>query len=113
MPGRKEQIGAAMEAEIEVFMNSFFVRVISLSFEIFCSGSLGGESFSEMINVEAPKSPVRRGSIGSFIGRFKVVKPRKPAKRNIVKERRNFSSLKMIYEERKIKRKGRKEEIAL
>ena len=38
----------------------------------------------EVIKADAPKRPVNIGRKGSFIGRFKVAKPRKPANRKII-----------------------------
>ena len=65
-------------------------------------------SFIETKREERPKRPVSKGKRGSFIGRFKVKKPRKPASKKTVNERRNLSSLKIKYREAKIRIKGRK-----
>ncbi len=83
-----------MRAAIEDFMNCFFGREICFKGTICCS-EIFVLSFREMKREERPKRPVRRGRRGSFIGRFRVAKPRNPAKRKIVSERRNFSSLKI------------------
>ena len=56
----------------------------------------------ETIRPEAPKSPVNNGRRGSLIGKFKVKNPRKPAKRKIVKDRRNSFSENIRYREIKI-----------
>ena len=42
--------------------------------------------FIDMKRVERPKRPVSRGRRGSFTGRFRAAKPRKPARRKIVNE---------------------------
>ena len=84
MPGRKEQRGAANAAERVDFINSFLLILIFLREDIFC---FGREilSFMLIINEDTPNSPVRRGSKGSFTGRLKVSKPRKPASMKIMR----------------------------
>src|SRR3989344_6565423 len=59
-----------------------------------------------MNNEDKPKSPVRRGVRGCLIGRLNVRYPNIPARKKTSKAFRNLSSLKIEYNEKKIKMKG-------
>lgn len=74
--GRKLQRGAAITEPRIGFFNSVFGRVI------FCSG-IFVLFFIEIIIVDAPNKPVRRGRSGSLSGlRLKRIKPRIPVRMN-------------------------------
>ncbi len=94
IPGRKEEKGAIRAADKKDFKRE--------SFDIFNENKgiifWGGREVLLLIETrraEVPKSPVRRGRRGWFIGRFNERKPRKPASRNTTREIRNSSSLKI------------------
>jgi len=61
---------------------------------------------SEIIRVEAPKSPVKRGRRGSLIGVLSARWPRAPARRNIISALCREGSRRIIKREMKIRRKG-------
>jgi len=79
-PGKKEQKGEIIVVEIVGFINSFFV---SASFSIFCGGITVFVRIELMI-VDAPKSPVNRGSSGCWMFRLNEASPRNPARMNII-----------------------------
>ena len=106
MPGRKEHNGADIAAAKKDFESCFFVNFISFSFEILCLLMLLALFFRETIKADEPNKPVRRGRRGSFIGRLRVTRPRKPARINIVIEEMKLSSLNIKNSEMKIRRKG-------
>ena len=62
------------------FMSSF---LFILSFSIVCFGTIVFDLIELMI-VDVPKSPVRRGSRGCSIPMFSVVSPRNPASMKII-----------------------------
>ena|SRR3989338_4373944 len=95
MPGRKEQRGAAIAADMLDFINCFFVNTIFFNFGINCFVNFSEEVFRETIRVEEPNKPVNRGRSGSLIGSWNVASPRKPARRKIIKEEMKLSSLKI------------------
>ncbi len=98
-PGRKaEKIPAIDPRKTNLnFLNSIF-RFCSI-----CSGIL--ELFFILkIKELRPNNPESRGNKGSFVfGKFKVMKPNVPAKRNIVNVRNLCFSLKINIIERRIK----------
>ena len=63
--------------------------------------------FSEIISVEVPKSPVRRGKRGCSIGRFSVANPRNPARRKTSRVFRISFSFRIRKSEMKIRIYGR------
>ena len=79
-PGNREQIGEIRIVAIVGFIISFFEM---FSFLIFCLGRIVFD-FIEWIRVDVAKSPVRSGRSGFCMFKFRVVKPRSPAKENII-----------------------------
>ena len=104
MPGRKENNGANREAR-EAFKYSFLEGREDLIEDIFCSLMLFPVLIESTI-AEVPNNPVSKGKRGSFIGRLKVISPRRPDRENTKKERRKLFSLKIRYREIKIKMNG-------
>ena len=104
-PGRKDRNGATITDEIidlkySRFSNRDCLKEVT---DCFIRGDL---SLNEIIREEVPNSPVRRGRRGSFNGEFNEAKPRNPDRMKTVKDVVNFSSLKIMKSEMKIKMKG-------
>ena len=59
------------------------------------------------IKVEAPKSPVNKGSKGSFRPRFKTLIPKKPERRKTKREIDFLFSMEMRRMETRINKEGR------
>ena len=79
-PGKKEQRGeiiAVKKAGLRICFLSILILLI------FCSG-IFVFCLIEQINADEPKSPVKRGRSGWFIGIFKDASPRKPARMKII-----------------------------
>lgn len=88
--GRKEHKGADKTAAIPELANSFLLTLILVIGRISCLGSFCF-LIIEVINEDAPNKPVNNGKRDSFIFRFKVDKPRKPARKKTSKAFRDFS----------------------
>src|SRR3989338_7110898 len=106
MPGRKEQRGAAIDAAENVLISSFRERYIFLMGTIVCF-FIFSLFFDATSNEEIPNRPVRRGIRGSFTGRLKVSRPRRPAKLKIRKEMTGRSSRRMRQHEINMRMNGR------
>src|SRR3989338_5519621 len=104
-PGKNEHKGAAKQA-VNMFLQILFLSsLILLIFLIFCLGIITLD-FKLTIIPEIPNNPVSKGSRGSLTGKSKVKSPKNPAIRKTTKEIKNSSSLKIRYEETKIKTNG-------
>ncbi len=74
IPGRNEQNGVMIQAR-----NLVVKGMYSFNGCIVCGGR-AGFVLSEVMSPARPKSPDKRGTSGSLIGREKVSEPRSPAK---------------------------------
>ena len=93
---------AIIDARV-VLARDFFLNLIFLRGEIFCSG-IFIFCFILIIKLLAPNNPVRSGRSGSLRFRFKDAIPKNPAKRNIIKAQSLFfGSLIIRYTDIRIK----------
>ncbi len=75
-PGKSEQIGETMiVARVGLMISLLFILILS----IVCFGRIVLD-LTEWIRVDVAKSPVRSGRSGFWIGRFRDVIPKNPAK---------------------------------
>ena len=105
MPGRKAQNGDEIKIAPIAFMNSFLGILIWLIGFICCFG-IFDFVFRLIISPERPNIPERRGIKGCFTGRLKARKPKNPASVKTIRESVKFFSLKMRYNEMKMRTKG-------
>src|SRR3989338_3319863 len=105
MPGRNEQSGEAMDEAIIDEKNSFFVGSKDFIPGISCSPIFDLDS-RVIKRAERPKSPLNKGIKGSLIVRAKAANPRKPERIKTTLAEKISSSLKIIYNETKIRRNG-------
>lgn len=92
--GRKATSGEEIISAISALKNSFF-GIFILFNGLMCCFGIFEFVLSEIISAERPNNPERRGIRGSFTGRLKVRKPRRPASEKTMKEINGFSSLKI------------------
>jgi len=78
-PGKNEQIGETRIVAKVGLISSF---LFSFNFSIVCFGMIVFDLI-EWIIVEVPKSPVSNGSSGCLMSRFRVARPRNPARAKI------------------------------
>lgn len=105
IPGRKEQRGEKVSAANDDLSNSFLVRNISLNGLIDCCGKRVLD-LNDINRLERPKRPDKRGKRGSFTGRLNVKSPRIPARMNVIVPKSIFSSLIIMYIDKKMRMKG-------
>ena len=98
--GRKP-IRHERSVEISKFGRLFF-NLICFIVVIFCFG-ICVFCFMVKIKEEEPNNPVNKGRRGSFIGKFNVARPKKPARRKIINAEILYFSLKINIVDKIIK----------
>lgn len=94
IPGRNEQRGADIIELTDALRKSFFGILIFFIFVISWRGIF--VLFFKLIKIaEEPNNPVSNGRRGSFTGRLRVAKPKKPERMKIMSGWIGFFSLKV------------------
>ena len=90
--GRNEHKGAEIIEARVIFPISFLSIFMSFSFIVFCFGIFFSRNML-VIKEDAPNKPESNGRRGWFMLKFKVAVPKKPARKKIIKEARDFSRI--------------------
>ncbi len=106
-PGRKAVKGLAIIEANDAFRIDFLLILMFFRGKILCSGILVF-CLMLMIRLLAPNKPVRSGRSGSFMFRFRVAIPKKPARRKMIRAHvfLFFSSIRTKYREIEIRIMG-------